>query len=161
MRGFLFGCLLALIPVSVPASAAAPTSGSFLEQLADAKAENARLHRKLGKAERRIVRLKRRNLKLRRANRARLEFGAHGLTRGFLCIHEHEGAWNSATGNGYHGGLQMDSSFMSSYGPNFYRAWGGAENWPPFVQVAVGINAYLSGRGFHPWPNTARMCGLL
>ena len=89
--------------------------------------------------------------------------GADGswLVRAFTCIHRHEGAWNANTGNGYYGGLQMDWNFMRAYGPEYLRAWGPAHNWPPSVQIAVAIRAYLSGRGFGPWPNTARVCGLL
>ena len=75
------------------------------------------------------------------------------------CIHEHEGSWGAATGNGYYGGLQMDYSFMRAYGGDYLRAFGPAQNWPASVQVAVAIKAYLS-RGFGPWPNTRRMCGL-
>lgn len=85
---------------------------------------------------------------------------APGLVSAFVCIHGYEGAWGSDTGNGYHGGLQMDLLFESTYGPEFVRQWGDAENWPPFVQIAVAMRAYLSGRGFAPWPNTARACGL-
>ena len=83
------------------------------------------------------------------------------LVRGFLCIHKGEGAWNANTGNGYYGGLQMDYSFMRAYGSEYLRAWGPAHNWPPSIQIAVAIRAYLSGRGFYPWPNTARRCGLI
>lgn len=121
--------------------------------------ENRRLRHR---AQRLLRKLGWRELQVRnmhRALRERLQLSG-GLTQSFLCIHHFEGAWTAATGNGYHGGLQMDSSFMSTYGGNFYRAWGGAEHWPPFVQLAVGMNAYLSGRGFGPWPNTSRMCGL-
>src|SRR5262252_9848334 len=86
---------------------------------------------------------------------------AHSLTRAFICIHRYEGAWNANTGNGYYGGLQMDYGFQRSYGPEFLSAFGTADRWPPSLQLAVAIKAYLSGRGFHPWPNTARRCGLL
>lgn len=76
------------------------------------------------------------------------------------CIHRHEGAWDANTGNGYHGGLQMDWSFMRAYGPEFVARWGGAENWPPWAQVRAADRAYEAGRGFGPWPNTAAACGL-
>ncbi len=99
--------------------------------------------------------------RLRAANRARLAVGSDGLTGAFLCIHSFEGSWTAATGNGYHGGLQMDGSFMGSYGREFLEHWGTADRWPPFVQIAVAERAYLAGRGFSPWPQTARMCGLL
>jgi len=87
--------------------------------------------------------------------------GSHWMERAFLCIHSHEGAWTSNTGNGYYGGMQMDTSFQRAYGPEFLRAWGTANNWPISVQLAVSMRAYLSGRGFYPWPNTARYCGLI
>jgi hypothetical protein len=83
------------------------------------------------------------------------------LIRGFQCIHRHEASsWSTNSGNGYYGGLQMDWAFMAAYGPEFLRAWGPAHNWPPSIQIAVAVRAYLSGRGFGPWPNTRRVCGL-
>jgi hypothetical protein len=87
--------------------------------------------------------------------------GSHPLERAFLCIKSFEGAWRSNTGNGYYGGMQMDLGFQRSYGSEFLRAWGTADNWPVSVQLAVAMRAYLSGRGFYPWPNTARYCGLI
>lgn len=82
------------------------------------------------------------------------------LERAFLCIHSHEGAWNANTGNGYYGGLQMDSTFELTYGYEFVRRWGHAHNWPVRVQLLVAERAYRT-RGFWPWKTTARMCGLL
>jgi hypothetical protein len=76
------------------------------------------------------------------------------------CIHEHEGAWDSNTGNGYYGGLQMDVSFMNAYGREFIIRWGYAHNWPVWAQLRAAERAYHSGRGFGPWPNTRRMCGV-
>jgi len=83
------------------------------------------------------------------------------LWNAFICIHRYEGAWNASTGNGYYGGLQMDWTFQRMYGPEFLRAFGTADRWPPAVQMTVAIRAYLSGRGFYPWPNSARLCGLI
>ncbi len=97
--------------------------------------------------------------RLRRANRMRLALGPDGLTRAFLCIHSFEGSWTDPNPP-YWGGVQADRTFMAEYGAAFYRAWGTADHWPPFIQIAVAENAYLSGRGFGPWPNTSRMCGL-
>lgn len=76
-----------------------------------------------------------------------------------LCIHSHEGAWDSATGNGYYGGLQMDSSFEASYGPEFIARYGNANAWPVEDQLLAAWRAYQS-RGWSPWPNTSLMCGL-
>jgi hypothetical protein len=83
------------------------------------------------------------------------------LQDAFLCIHHYEGAWNANTGNGYYGGLQMDVGFQSRYGSEFVRKWGTADNWPVWAQLAAAVRAYQSGRGFYPWPNTARVCGLI
>lgn len=81
--------------------------------------------------------------------------------RAFVCIHEHEGRWNANTGNGYHGGLQMDWSFMRAYGRDMlakYRGRG-AEAWTPAEQILVAHRAWLT-RGFGPWPNTRIPCGV-
>lgn len=83
------------------------------------------------------------------------------LRDAFLCIHRYEGAWGSNTGNGYYGGLQMDVAFQTVYGSDFLARWGTADNWPAWAQVEAAVRAYRSGRGFGPWPNTARACGLL
>ena len=83
------------------------------------------------------------------------------LVNAFMCIHRYEGAWNSNTGNGYYGGLQMDIAFQSRYGGTYMTRWGTADNWPMWAQIDTAVRAYRSGRGFSPWPNTARFCGLL
>lgn len=82
--------------------------------------------------------------------------------RAFACIARHEsgGRWDIATGNGYYGGLQMDRSFQRTYGPGLYRTKGTADNWTPEEQIRVAARA-VPARGFTPWPNTARVCGLL
>jgi hypothetical protein len=87
--------------------------------------------------------------------------GPAWLVNAFLCIHRGEGAWNANTGNGYYGGLQMDWSFMRSYGEFLLRSKGTADRWTPAEQIRVAMRAYHSGRGFYPWPTTARRCGLL
>ena len=83
------------------------------------------------------------------------------LNTAFQCIHRYEGAWNANTGNGYYGGLQMDIRFQSRYGPEFVNRWGTADNWPAWAELLAATRAYRSGRGFYPWPNTARSCGLI
>jgi len=94
--------------------------------------------------------------RLKRSMRWRVDFVAAGLR----CIHELEGSWRAATGNGYFGGLQMDASFQRTYGAPLVQRYGSANRWPPEAQIAVGTVAYYSGRGFGPWPNTRRGCGL-
>jgi hypothetical protein len=88
----------------------------------------------------------------------------HWLDGAFLCIHRFErgaAGWQTLTGNGYHGGLQMDSSFQRTYGPEWVRrAFGeSAHRWPASVQISAAIQAWTT-RGFGPWPMTRRMCGL-
>jgi hypothetical protein len=106
----------------------------------------------------------------RRSAAAALALLRHGVARpelpaslleAFGCIHRFEGAWGSNTGNGYYGGLQMDVSFQRRYGHEFEARWGTADNWPVWAQLTAAVRAYRSGRGFSPWPNTARFCGLL
>ena len=83
-----------------------------------------------------------------------------GLLQALMCIHHFEGAWDSNTGNGYYGGLQMDQHFMSLFGSQFVARWGTADNWPVWAQLEAAARAHESGLGFTPWPNTARVCGL-
>jgi len=80
----------------------------------------------------------------------------------FMCIAEHEShrTWDISTGNGYYGGLQMDRQFQATYGPELYSTKGTADNWTMDEQIAVASRA-VPGRGFNPWPNTGRMCGLI
>ncbi len=78
---------------------------------------------------------------------------------GWLCIHGHEGSWND-TGAPYWGGLQMSLDFQQTYAPRLYRALGTADHWTPLEQMWAAERAART-RGFWPWPNTARMCGLL
>jgi hypothetical protein len=79
----------------------------------------------------------------------------------WVCIHRHEGAWNDS-GDPYWGGLQMGRGFMLAYGRDMIaRHHGGrADEWSPAEQIVVAERAYAS-RGFAPWPNTARSCGVL
>jgi len=83
----------------------------------------------------------------------------------WMCIHRQEGAWNDP-GSPYWGGLQMDLSFQQTYGSEFLRKYGTADHWPIAVQILVARRARdgygrYKARGYSPWPNTARNCGLL
>jgi hypothetical protein len=80
--------------------------------------------------------------------------------RAWLCIHRYEGAW-SDRGAPYYGGLQMDLGFQARYGGLLLRVKGTADNWTPLEQMWIAEKAYRSGRGFYPWPNAARYCGLI
>ena len=81
------------------------------------------------------------------------------------CIHRYERdpaqGWRTRTGNGYYGGLQMDIHFQRAYAPELLRRKGTADNWTPVEQMWVAERAHKTGRGFYPWPNTARFCGLI
>jgi hypothetical protein len=77
---------------------------------------------------------------------------------GWLCIHRYEGSW-ADSGSPYWGGLQMDLSFQERYGGWLLRHKGTADHWSPLEQIWVAVRA-ARVRGFSPWPNTARYCGL-
>jgi Transglycosylase-like domain len=80
---------------------------------------------------------------------------------GWRCIHRYEASWSANTGNGYYGGLQMDLGFQHLYGAFLLRTKGTADRWSPLEQMWVAERAHRSGRGFWPWLNTARYCGLI
>ena len=103
-----------------------------------------------------------RALELWRRRAARAAARAHHPpnVRAWLCIHRYEGSWSDA-GAPYYGGLQMDAGFMRRYGGWLLRTKGTADHWTPLEQIWTAERARRSGRGFWPWPNTARMCGLL
>jgi hypothetical protein len=77
----------------------------------------------------------------------------------WLCIHRHEGSWQD-TGAPYWGGLQMDLDFQRTYGGWLLRSKGTADHWTALEQIWTAVKARRT-RGFYPWPNTARACGLL
>lgn len=81
----------------------------------------------------------------------------------WLCIYSYENGgygWKANTGNGYYGGLQMDLSFQRAYGWGLLRTKGTANHWTAHEQMWVAERAWRT-RGFYPWPNTARYCGLI
>ena len=80
--------------------------------------------------------------------------------RQWLCIHRYEGAWRDPNPP-YYGGLQMDVQFQRTYGAGVFSRKGTADHWTPLEQMWVAERAHRSGRGFYPWPNTARYCGLI
>jgi hypothetical protein len=101
-----------------------------------------------------------RNLWKRRAVRARTRASRPPHRAAWLCIQRYEGAWNDPNPP-YYGGLQMDLSFQRTYGRALLRRKGTADRWTPLEQMWVAERAYRAGRGFYPWPNTARHCGLI
>jgi len=56
--------------------------------------------------------------------------------------------------------LQMSLWFQQRYGWRLYRTKGTADHWSPLEQIWTAERAvHISG--FWPWPNTARICGLI
>lgn len=80
--------------------------------------------------------------------------------RSWLCIHRYEGSWKDPN-SPYYGGIQMDLQFQKNYGYYLYRLKGTADHWSILEQMWTAEKAHRSGRGFYPWPNTARYCGLI
>jgi hypothetical protein len=80
------------------------------------------------------------------------------LLRDWNCIHHYEGSWTDH-GAPYWGGLQMDYSFQSTYGGWLLRHKGTADHWTSYEQIWTAVRAWRV-RGFSPWPNTARDCGI-
>jgi hypothetical protein len=101
-----------------------------------------------------------RNLWRGRAIRARRQALNPPYKDLWLCIHRYEASWRDGSAP-YYGGLQMDISFQLHYGRRLYRVKGTADRWTPLEQIWVAEKARRSGRGFSPWPHTARLCGAL
>jgi hypothetical protein len=95
----------------------------------------------------------------RRAEAARRKASNPPHKAAWLCIHRYEGSWTDADGP-YYGGLQMDLGFQRQYASRLLRTKGTADRWTPLEQIWTAEKA-LRSRGFWPWPNTARYCGLL
>lgn len=84
-----------------------------------------------------------------------------GNVTAWSCIHGGEGSWTD-TQDPYWGGLQMDRTFMLTYGADMIRRHHGAlaNAWTPREQIIVAQRAYAQGRGYAPWPATSHACGL-
>jgi hypothetical protein len=106
-----------------------------------------------------------RDLWRRRALRTRRLAQNPPHKRAWLCLYRYERqpaqGWRTRTGNGFYGGLQMDWQFMATYGGRLLRRKGTADSWTALEQMWVGERALRAGRGFYPWPNSARVCGLI
>jgi hypothetical protein len=101
-----------------------------------------------------------RDLWKRRSVRAKRKAHNPPHLAAWLCLHRYEGSWADG-GAPYYGGLQMDLRFQLTYGRELFRRKGTADNWTPLEQMWVAERAMRSGRGFYPWPHSARMCGLI
>jgi hypothetical protein len=96
----------------------------------------------------------------RRHARAQRAFTRPPHKAAWLCIQRHEAPWHDP-GAPYYGGLQMDLAFQRLYGAGLLRRKGTANKWTRLEQMWVAERALRAGRGFYPWPNTARACGLI
>jgi hypothetical protein len=94
-----------------------------------------------------------------RAVRARRQALNPPYRRAWLCIHQYEASWHDPNPP-YYGGLQMDVLFQRHYARRLYMLKGTADHWTPLEQIWVAEKARRSGRGFTPWPRTARLCGI-
>ena len=93
-----------------------------------------------------------------RAHRTWLQATHPPYLRDWLCIHRYEGSW-ADSGAPYWGGLQMDLGFQQTYAGWLLRHKGTADHWSALEQIWAAVRASHT-RGFSPWPNTARDCGL-
>lgn len=96
----------------------------------------------------------------RTARRAYIAYVHPPHKSAWLCIHRFEGSWTDPNPP-YYGGLQMDLQFQRTYGAELLRRKGTADHWTPLEQMWVAERAHRSGRGYWPWPSTARACGLI
>jgi hypothetical protein len=96
----------------------------------------------------------------RKAQNARQRYRHPPHRAEWRCIHRHEGRWDDPNAP-YYGGLQMDLAFQRQYGRFLLHREGTADHWRPREQMWVAEQALRAGRGFYPWPLTARRCGLV
>ena len=76
------------------------------------------------------------------------------------CVCNREGGWSSVNPAGpYYGRFQMDASFQRAYGPEYVARYGTGVWSDQTAQVVTAYRGWLA-RGWSPWPNTARACGL-
>jgi len=76
------------------------------------------------------------------------------------CIHQHEGAWNDNTGNGYAGGMQFELGTWNSVAGRPARSLRDVARAPIREQLRRAYLVWLrDGRSWREW-GTARACGL-
>jgi len=149
-----------------------PETRGLIEQAVTYRARARRWRALMGKPAPRIRRpeapfgslLERRTWLVRawkaKAVRARLRAAHPPHRHAWTCIHNHEGAWHDPN-SPYYGGLPMDLTFQRQYGGSLLRRKGTADHWTPLEQMWVAERALRAGRGFYPWPMSARSCGLI
>ena len=81
-----------------------------------------------------------------RAARYRISHPPIPHLRLWVCIHNHEGAWNDNTGNGYYGGLQM----TSPWGKGDYYVYR-ADMLTPYQQMQKAETGYRENGYSRAW----------
>lgn len=83
-----------------------------------------------------------------------------------MCVHHYEGSWtvDHGIGPGVSGGMQIGISEWHTFGGGAFAP--AAYLATPAQQLLVAWRYYHGwgshhGSGWHPWPQTAAMCGLL
>jgi hypothetical protein len=170
--------LMCTLALAAPAGAAAVVSEGthseaqrLVEEIREHRATTWHWQRVMGKRRTPTSRWERRTTGLallvevrdrwrERAQRARARGNRPPHLAQWRCIHRFEGAWNDPNAP-YYGGLQMDVQFQRAYGRYLLRRKGTANRWRPLEQMWTAENALRAGRGFHPWPTAARLCGLI
>jgi hypothetical protein len=177
LRGLLLALVssLALISTGTAAAAVASGAGADVEALVEAidrqQAITWHWQRVMGKRRTQPTSLERRlathgelvelrDLWRRRADRARAKGKRPPHRAAWRCIHRYEGSWTDPNAP-YWGGLQMSIEFQRAFGRYLLRRKGTADRWTRAEQMWTAEKALRAGLGFHPWPNTARRCGLL
>ena len=84
----------------------------------------------------------------------------------WLCIHRYERHPGAGLGDTHRQRLlrRPADGHLASSAPTAASCCarkGTANRWTATEQMWVAERAYRSGRGFYPWPNTARNCGLI
>jgi hypothetical protein len=181
IRLLLLACVLGATAFSLEAPRESAAGGSrarsasmpvdyLLADIARYRRETWRWQRLMGVRRTRAARVRRhrspayrrwvRNVWRKRAVKHRRKAHRPPHRHAWRCIQRYEGRWNDPNPP-YYGGLQMDMAFQRMYGSDLLRRKGTADRWTPVEQMWVAERAYRAGRGFYPWPNTARYCGLI
>lgn len=177
LRGLLLALTSSLALIGAGSASAALASGTsteadrLVEAIEKHRAATGHWQRVMGKPRRKATFEERRTSDLgrltalldlwkSRADRIRARAQRPPHRAAWRCIHRHEGHWKDPHAP-YYGGLQMSRQFQRAFGRYLLRLKGTANRWTPVEQMWTAERARRAGLGFHPWPNTARACGLL
>jgi hypothetical protein len=172
VAAFLLGFMVAGVPeTEVPERAKAMPDGKVIRKIKRYQRATWRWQRVMGVPRtpnrKRYLKVRDRRFRLhvmhqwrRRAVRAKRRAYNPPHEPHWRCIQRYEAEWTDDR-DPYWGGLQMDRAFMRTYAPRHLLRRGWANRWTAVEQMWVAERALRAGRGFYPWPNAARICGLL